>query len=181
MSSKTYETVKFSCAVRGYHVYRNVWQPKENETLQCDHESDNGYNLFAIKTCRDTQFHPQIVGHLLLETSQFTKFLLDRAATITATPSSTHYRRSPLVQGGLEIPCVVNAKLIGKNKNKEILAKYLEMVQTYHRDPSSDEDVITGSFLAMFVNEDANTANRKDCTKYSNKGEKQIIEKCNNT
>ena len=33
MSSATYETVKFSCAIRGSHVYRNVWQPKENETL----------------------------------------------------------------------------------------------------------------------------------------------------
>ena len=28
-----------------------------------------------------------------------------------------------------------------------------------------------GSFLAMSVNEDANTANRKDCTKCPNKGE----------
>ena len=48
MSSTTYETVKFSCAIRGYHVYRNVWQPKENEKLQCDHESDNNYNLLAL-------------------------------------------------------------------------------------------------------------------------------------
>ena len=51
MSPTTYETVKFSCAIRGYHVYRNVWQPKGNETLQCDHESDHDYDLFAIKTC----------------------------------------------------------------------------------------------------------------------------------
>ena len=126
MSSTTYETVKFSCAIRGYHVYRNVWQP-----LKCDHESDNDYDLFAIKTCRDAEFHPQIVGHLPPEVSRFTKFLLDRGATITATLSSTNYRRLPLVQGGLEIPCVVNAKLIGTKKNKEILAKYLEMVQTH--------------------------------------------------
>ena len=91
MSSTTYETVKFSCAIRGYHVYRNVWQPIENETLQCDHESDNDYDLFAIKTCRDAEFHSQIVGHLPLEISRFTKFLLDRGATIAATLSSTHY------------------------------------------------------------------------------------------
>ena len=45
MSSTTYETVKFSCAIRGYHVHRNVWQPKENETLQFDHESDNDYDF----------------------------------------------------------------------------------------------------------------------------------------
>ena len=172
MSSTAYETVKFCYAIRGYHIYRSVWQPKENETLQCDHESDNDYELFAINTCRDAEFHPQIVGHLPLEISRFTKFLLDRGATIIAILSSMHYRRSPLVQGGLEIPCVVNAKLIGTKKNKEILAKYLEMVQTHSAEPSSDEYVIMGSFLDMSVNEDANTANRKDCTKCPSKGGK---------
>ena len=34
MSSTTYETVKFTWAIRGYHVYINIWQQKENETLQ---------------------------------------------------------------------------------------------------------------------------------------------------
>ena len=139
---------------------------------KCDHESENDYDLFAIKTCRDVEFYPQIVGHLPLEISWFTKFVLDCGATIAVTLSSTHYQRSPLVQGGLEIPCVVNAKLIGTEKNKEILAKYLEMVQTHYTGPSSDEDVIMGYFLAMSVNEDANTANRKDCIKCLNKGGK---------
>ena len=118
MLSTTYETEQSNS---GYHVYRNVWQPKENETLQCDHESDNDYNLFGLKTCRDAEFHPQIVEQLLLETSRFTKFLLDRGATITIALSSTHYRRLPPVQGGLGIPCVVNGKLIGAKKNKETL------------------------------------------------------------
>ena len=44
------------------------------------------------------------------------------------------------------------------------------MVQNPYTEPSSDEDVIMASFLAMSVKEDANTANRKDCTKCSNKG-----------
>ena len=112
------------------------------------------------------------MAHLPLEISRFTKFLLDCGGTITATLSSINYQRLPLVQGGLEIPCVVNAKLIGTKKNKEILAKYLEMVQNHYTEPSSDEDVIISSFLAMSVNEDTNTANRKDCTKCTNKGGK---------
>ena len=45
------------------------------------------------------------------------------------------------------------------------------MVQAYHTEPSFDEDVIMGLFLAMSVNEDPNTANRKDCTKCPKKGE----------
>ena len=58
MSLTTYETVKFSCTIQGYHVCRNVCQPKENELLKCDHESNNDYDLFATKTCGDAVFHP---------------------------------------------------------------------------------------------------------------------------
>ena len=43
------------------------------------------------------------------------------------------------------------------------------MVQTHFTKPSSDEDVGMGSFLAMSVNEDANTANREDCSNCPNK------------
>ena len=74
------------------------------------------------------------------------------------------------MQGGLEILCVVNAKLICTKKNKEILSKYLEMVQTHYKEPSYDENVIMDSFLAMSVNEDANNVNHKECTKCPNKG-----------
>ena len=63
--------------------------------LQCDHESDNDYDLFAIKTCRDTEFHPQTVGHLPLEISWFKKRLQDCGATITATLSSTLREKCP--------------------------------------------------------------------------------------
>ena len=83
-----------------------------------DHETDNDYDLFAIKICQEAEFHPQIVGHLPLEMSWFKKFLPDRGATITAALSSAHYRRLPLVQGGLKIPYVVNAKLIGTHKKR---------------------------------------------------------------
>ena len=159
MYSTTYETVKFSCAIWGYQVYRNTRQPKEKETLQCGHESNNNYDLFATKICQDTEFYPQIMGHLPLEIS-------------IEDIKDCHYRRSPLLQESLEIPCVVNAKLIGTKKNKEILTKYLEIVQNHYIEPSSDEDVIMGSFLAMNVNEDATTANHKDCTKCPNKGVK---------
>ena len=46
------------------------------------------------------------------------------------------------------------------------------MFETHYTEPSSDEDVIMGPFLAMSSNEDTNAANRKDCTKYHNKGGK---------
>ena len=102
------------------------------------------------------------MGHLRLRISRFSKFLLDRGTKVTATHSSTHYQRSPLVEGGLEIPCVVNSELIGTKKNTEISAKYLEIGKTRYTEPSFDENVIICSFLAISLIEYANTVNGKD-------------------
>ena len=48
-----------------------------------------------------------------MEISRVTKFLLDRGANVSAKLRSTHYRRSPLVQGGIEIQCVVTVSTAG--------------------------------------------------------------------
>ena len=89
----------YTAAVRGYHYYKQLWKPAENEELQCYHEK---YNYqFAIKT---VQKNGETVGHLSREISQVTKFFLDRGVSMHIKFSSSHYRRSPLVQGGMEIP-----------------------------------------------------------------------------
>ena len=136
-------------AVRGFHVYRSIWLPKESQVLSCSHEvDDNMYDLFAIKTCiKDESGKEQIVGHLPLELSRVTKYLLDRGAVVTVTLSSTHYRRSVLVQGGLEIPCIVKAKMIATEKNKLILARYYELAKKSYVDVSPEREIIIGSFL----------------------------------
>ena len=48
-----------------------------------------------------------------MEISRVTKFLLDRGANASSKLTSTHYRRSPLVLGGIEIPCVVIVSMLG--------------------------------------------------------------------
>ena len=56
------------------------------------------------------------------------------------------------MQGGLEIPCVVNANIIGKKKNKEILAKYLEMVQIHYTDkPTLNKDFIIIVIIIIII------------------------------
>ena len=59
-----FETVRFVAAVRGYHFYKNVWQPQEEETLQCLHDAGNIYDMFSIKTCLYGGDGERIVGHL---------------------------------------------------------------------------------------------------------------------
>ena len=98
------ESVNYDCAVRGYHVYKSAWEPKEREVLSCSHKENNIYDMFAIKTCLiDENGKELIVGHLMLELSRFTKYLLYRGEVVTAKLTSSHYRRSVLVQRGLEI------------------------------------------------------------------------------
>lgn len=97
-------TFTFPCAVRGFHYYKRIWEPQIDDDLDCEWERGNFYDRFAIKTVDNNS---RTVGHLPLEISRVTKHLIDRGATVCARISSTKYRPSPLVQGGLEIPCFV--------------------------------------------------------------------------
>ena len=101
---------EFLATIRGYHVYRDVWHPEEDEILSCSHEVGNAFDVFAIKA---TNQRGIIVGHLSREIPRPSKFLLDRGASIKAILVGTNYRRSPLFQGGLEIPCLVKVRMPG--------------------------------------------------------------------
>jgi len=106
------------------------------------HEENNPYDPFAIKTCRFNS--DRIVGHLPIEISRITKFILDRGAKVEVKLRETHYRRSPLVQGGLEIPCDLELKMPNTLKNAAMLKKYLELFEDRYEE--SQEIVIMGTF-----------------------------------
>ena len=71
-------------------------------------KKENAFDVFTIKTCKEDG---AIVGHIPRELSKVIKFLLDRGAKMSAVLTSVHYRRSPLVQGGMEIPCKVTVQM----------------------------------------------------------------------
>ena len=137
------ELFKFNSAVRGYHYYQKYWQPEENERLFCAHEADNPYDCFAIRTCVGST--GKTVGHLPMEISRPTKVLLQRGAIVFATLSSTTYRRLPLVQGGLEIPCKVTINMAETLKNKQIIDRYKEMVDVLYSEP--DGSAVLGPLM----------------------------------
>ena len=60
-----------------------------------------------------------VVGHLPMETSRVTKYILDRGAQVYAILTSTNYWVSPLVEGSLEIPCRTEIHMPATVKNKE--------------------------------------------------------------
>ena len=82
------------------------------------HERGHPFDLFAIAIKKTTG---ETVGHLPVENSRVTKYLMDRGARFTVVFTSSQYPVSPLVQGGLEIPCEVGIYLTPTQKNNELV------------------------------------------------------------
>ena len=138
----------FTAAVRGYHYYRRFWKPEEKQKLNCMHELNNPYDRFTIKL---VTLNGETVGHLPKELSRITKFYLDRGASMHVALTSKHYRRSPLVQGGIEIACLVVTRMPATRRNTEITEKYLTLVKELYAEPKEEE--ILGCFADEIINE----------------------------
>ena len=133
---------EYTAAVRGYHYFKTIWQPKENEVLTCQFENGNSYDMFAIKTCDHGGI---MVGHLPREVSRITKFIIDRGAIVTVLLTGTHYRRLPLVKGGLEIPCKVSVWMRGTCANLLLLERYKQLSEELYLEPKEEKSL--SSFL----------------------------------
>ena len=97
--------------LRGFHVYKEVWSPIVGEQLKCCHERNNCYDRYAIAST---------VGHLPREISRATRFFLLRLGVVCAKVIDKTHRRSPLVQGGLEIPVQVTAEIDLTERNTQV-------------------------------------------------------------
>ena len=125
--------------------------------------------MFAIKTC--CLEGRQIVDHLPRKISRPTKFLLDRGAKVTAQLTGKHYKRSPLFEGGLEIPCLVTVIIPGSIKGHMLIQRYQQMVEELYC--ALKEEVIMGSFLEQIVpTEDEPRPKKKKTTSATKKTEK---------
>ena len=76
--------------------------------------------------------------HLPREISRATRFFLLRGGVVCAKVIGKNHRRSPLVQGGLEIPVQVTAVMDLTERNKAILEKYLQIIVSNYKEPGID-------------------------------------------
>ena len=101
------DSVVFDCASRGFHEYRRVWAPRMGHRLSVFFEKSNVFDPYAMALARKTKAtvtEIQVVGHLPREISRFFKFFCDYGGELSAVVRDPKYRRSPIPQGGLEIP-----------------------------------------------------------------------------
>ena len=142
--------VTFPCGLRSYHVYRTVWSPLLNERLNTIHESSNNYDRYAVAATKDVSGHssPTIVGHLPKEISRITRYIMQYGATVTVRICDINYRRSPLIQGGLEISVEVMVCMPFNPKNKATLDIFKSLLAELYKEPvNGKHEDITATIL----------------------------------
>lgn len=100
------------CSVRGYHIYSHIWAAVLGETLVCDREPTNSKDRYAVAVKQAGI----IVGHLPKKISRVCSLFLLRGGEILCMVTGSRRYSHDLVQGGLEIPCL----LLFKGKPKEV-------------------------------------------------------------
>lgn len=104
---------------RGYHVYKDTWDAALGEELQCQRETGNASDFYAVAVQKDGN----IVGHLPRKISRVCTLFMRRGGDITCQVTGGRKYSSDLPQGGMEIPCILNFK--GEPKEVKKLIKLL--------------------------------------------------------
>jgi len=133
-----FETVYDTC-VRGYHVYQEVWVPAMDETLSCCREVGNPHDPFAVKVMKAGM----TVGHLPKKISSTCSLFMLDGGSISCKVTDPHRRySSDLVQGGLEIPCIITLQgtkeLIDKARKLLTISSKIDITATDEK-PTSKE------------------------------------------
>ena len=112
-------------AVRGFHVYREVWIPYVNQVLQTRQEVGNSKDPYAVAVVKSSDTGEIIIGHVPREISRLCWYFIEDDGEISCTIIDANKKRSTaLSQGGLEVKCCY--KFVGKRKHIKKLRKLLD-------------------------------------------------------
>ena len=94
-----------SSMVRGYHVYKVIWDADEGEILDCVRETTNHHDPYAVAVSKNGI----AVGHVPRKISPLCSLFIrrGRGGTISCRVDGSRRRSWDLPQGGMEIPCTL--------------------------------------------------------------------------
>ncbi len=113
---------EISSCVRGFHAYKEVWDPSVGDRLRCDRELGNSKDRYSV-TVLDGE---NIVGHLPKQISRLCSLFLRQDGLIECVVTSRRRYSSDLPQGGLEIPC----KLMFTAGSSRIVRKMKKLINS---------------------------------------------------
>ena len=130
-----------NCASRGYHAYRKVWQrPSLNQNLAIKREHKNLHDPYAMGVYAKISgkiIDETLVGHIPREISRFCCYFVRYGGAFTARVRQTKFRRSPLPQGGLEIP--ISLRIWQADSSNSVYEKMKKFFKEYYLEP---EDIL---------------------------------------
>ena len=103
-------SVERSCCVRGYHIYRTIWQAAVGEVLTCKREYNSDRDRYAVAVLKNDN----IIGHLPKKLSKLCSLFLKRGGEISCKVTGSKRYSRDLPQGGIEVPCVLSSRVKSK-------------------------------------------------------------------
>ena len=110
-------TFSIEAMVRGYHVYRGIWNAALGEQLPCQREPMNSKDPFAVAVVKSQV----AVGHIPRKISSICSMFLRHGGTICCRVTVSRRYSQDLPQGGLEIPCMLTFRGEAKDIENERL------------------------------------------------------------
>ncbi len=104
------EIFQIASCVRGYHVYKAIWNPFAGQEYTCEREEANGEDPYAVAIISGGV----TVGHVPRKISAACSLFLQRFGHINCIITGSRRYSEDLPQGGLEIPCLYT--LTGESK-----------------------------------------------------------------
>ena len=87
--------------VRGYHIYKDIWEAEINSKLPCSPQPDNRQDRYAVAVMNGTN----VVGHVPRRISYICNIFIRHAGSITCRVTDQRHYSRDLEQRGLEVPC----------------------------------------------------------------------------
>ena len=121
-------------------MYKKVWAPIVGEILRCCHARKNLFDHYAVAAMKrlSGQLADCTIGNLPREISRIIRFFLLKGGVVSVEIVDKNYRRSPLVQGGLEIPVKLIAEINSSQKNEAIMERLKQLISENYREPDVD-------------------------------------------
>ena len=121
--------------MRGFHVYKSVWTPCIGEVLSCSRETSNLHDQFAVKVLKVETDSQTIVGNLPRSISSTCSIFLRKGGIISCRINGTRRYSRDLVQGGLEVPCM----LVFKAEDNSLIGKVRKLFDHSEKQKSGTE------------------------------------------
>ena len=106
--------------VRGYHVYKDIWDAVVGEEFPCKRKDGNRVDPFAVAVVRGNT----VIGHNPRKISSICSLYLRRDGSIVCRVTGSRRFSVDLAQGGLEILCVLTFQ--GDAKHTAIAKKLVK-------------------------------------------------------